>query len=497
MESNKIVCINCGEVINADERICPNCGKVTIRSRSLARNIKSFGDSLDDSAISWLSRRYDVSSEKVEKLLKLYNDKLDDFFDKVYSSKIVKVKVDSLFGYLNYEIDLMNDLSIVIAPNGFGKTTIFKLISFILKPTIEKYQNDVKSLPFQSVSLTTNDEILITFARKNNSDSSYCFTIGNETKELVFSNDSNDDDYYGPSIRSRKSETNPIGDMKEMLEKANVHCDLLFIKTDRAFSPISFVSQANRFRRDSENDEDLLKYDPLFSCSTDLKQIIVKTKENYQELIEKTKNNFPQEFLKLKEPTMNYQDFVDAYQKYMGKTKALTEYGLLEKDDSVLLDDILSEKEYLENKQGKSNFLSLYVERYSAALDVFRNLYRNMKLFRSIINSRNEGTKKHLEYSRLGFEYYNNEQKIELQCLSSGEKNDFIMFFDLIFRTNSGTIILIDEPEISLHINWQEKYIHNIVAALDGRNCQVIISTHSPDIISTHDDKVTQPKIKQ
>ena len=69
------------------------------------------------------------------------------------------------------------------------------------------------------------------------------------------------------------------------------------------------------------------------------------------------------------------------------------------------------------------------------------------------------------------------------------------MFFDMIFRTGEGSIILIDEPEISLHINWQEKYIDNIEKALADKKCQVIISTHSPDIISSHDDYIVELKL--
>ena len=86
--------------------------------------------------------------------------------------------------------------------------------------------------------------------------------------------------------------------------------------------------------------------------------------------------------------------------------------------------------------------------------------------------------------------YYNGNQEIGLESLSSGEKNDFIMFFDLIFRTGDGTVVLIDEPEISLHILWQEKYIDNVVKALSGKSCQIIVATHSPSIVGNHYDYV-------
>ena len=86
---------------------------------------------------------------------------------------------------------------------------------------------------------------------------------------------------------------------------------------------------------------------------------------------------------------------------------------------------------------------------------------------------------------------------VPFQDYTAGEKNDFIMFFDLIFRAKNDSIILIDEPEISLHINWQEKFIDNLLLALSGKKCQIIISTHSPDIIFNHDECICSIKTNE
>lgn len=80
--------------------------------------------------------------------------------------------------------------------------------------------------------------------------------------------------------------------------------------------------------------------------------------------------------------------------------------------------------------------------------------------------------------------------QVKYEALSSGERNDFIMFFDLVFRTENHSLILIDEPEISLHVSWQETYIDDVLKALKGKDCQIIISTHSPDLVSCHNDAV-------
>ena len=45
-------------------------------------------------------------------------------------------------------------------------------------------------------------------------------------------------------------------------------------------------------------------------------------------------------------------------------------------------------------------------------------------------------------------------KQIPLNALPSGEQNDLIMFYRLIFESKVGRLILVDEPEISLHIEW-------------------------------------------
>ena len=51
-------------------------------------------------------------------------------------------------------------------------------------------------------------------------------------------------------------------------------------------------------------------------------------------------------------------------------------------------------------------------------------------------------------------------------------------------RVKSGSLILIDEPEISLHMDWQEIVIAELQAPLDGS--RLLVATHSPDIVVRH-----------
>jgi hypothetical protein len=75
------------------------------------------------------------------------------------------------------------------------------------------------------------------------------------------------------------------------------------------------------------------------------------------------------------------------------------------------------------------------------------------------------------------------------EALSSGEQNQLVMYYDLIFKTDPGTLVLIDEPEISLHVVWQRQFLNTILDIIAITGSDFILATHSPQLIHTHWDK--------
>jgi hypothetical protein len=64
--------------------------------------------------------------------------------------------------------------------------------------------------------------------------------------------------------------------------------------------------------------------------------------------------------------------------------------------------------------------------------------------------------------------------------LSSGEKQILIILLTTLLQDKKKYILLMDEPEISLHIDWQRSLIKNIRQI--NPYCQIIIATHSPTV---------------
>jgi predicted ATPase len=77
--------------------------------------------------------------------------------------------------------------------------------------------------------------------------------------------------------------------------------------------------------------------------------------------------------------------------------------------------------------------------------------------------------------------------------LSSGEKQILVILLTLLVQDNQNAIVFLDEPEVSLHFDWQKKLIQYMREL--NPNAQIIIATHSPAlIIEGWRDKVTNVK---
>ena len=70
--------------------------------------------------------------------------------------------------------------------------------------------------------------------------------------------------------------------------------------------------------------------------------------------------------------------------------------------------------------------------------------------------------------------------------LSSGEFHLLFLMVEALIARRRGTIIAIDEPEMSMHISWQHKLIRNLLAVASDARPQFLLATHSPDVVAEY-----------
>lgn len=134
-----------------------------------------------------------------------------------------------------------------------------------------------------------------------------------------------------------------------------------------------------------------------------------------------------------------------------------------------------SRKEYLDLIHGVSEFVTrnYYL---SESVIVFKDIMNDFLLDKEIQVDEND----HIVF------LLDNGTTLPLSSLSSGERQIFIIFYRLLFETSLSSFVMIDEPEISLHVSWQQKMGRTMKDIARLRDLQMAVATHSPQIV--HDD---------
>ncbi|MFD4368674.1 AAA family ATPase [Rhodococcus sp. NPDC058521] len=151
---------------------------------------------------------------------------------------------------------------------------------------------------------------------------------------------------------------------------------------------------------------------------------------------------------------------------------------------SVALEDALSLPDR-ELHDWELHLLSLYLDDANKKLAPFEVLLQKIELFEDIVNSRLLNKRLQVTADEgLTVVDVLQERAIELDSLSSGEQHEIILMFDLLFNVQKGSLVMIDEPEISLHVVWQLAFIPDVQRIADLSGFRFVVATHSPQIIN-------------
>lgn len=80
------------------------------------------------------------------------------------------------------------------------------------------------------------------------------------------------------------------------------------------------------------------------------------------------------------------------------------------------------------------------------------------------------------------------KHEINHRVLSSGEKQILILLTQALLKEDRPVVYVADEPELSLHVVWQEKLLKSLLKL--GNQIQIIVATHSPDIVGPFHNNV-------
>lgn len=216
--------------------------------------------------------------------------------------------------------------------------------------------------------------------------------------------------------------------------------------------------------------------------SEDLTRIIARTLADNSKISSRLDRTFPMRVLTRRdETTINTNELVKKHQEQTEFRNQLAEVSLAEES----LGEYPAELPLsgLDLDATERRVLKTYLEDAEQKLGAFRDTLSKITLLRRIVNDRFLYKKLNIDGSD-GFVFVTDEGEIiGPDQLSSGEQHELVLLYELLFRTKPGSVVLIDEPEISLHVSWQRKFIRDLQSVSALSNLRFIIATHSPQIV--------------
>ncbi|WP_109437274.1 AAA family ATPase [Aquimarina sp. AU119] len=278
--------------------------------------------------------------------------------------------------------------------------------------------------------------------------------------------------------------------LKELSDRINVY----IIETQRL-----------RTRKGSEN-----YIESITDISQELAQTIKGLLAQANEFATQLDRTYPTRLLtKINDPeTITETDLSQKLAELDNRRKRLKEVGLVEPFEDDIQRNNLFFPHRGDNEPDRidliNNVLLVYIQDSNEKLNIYEKIADKLEVFINILNERLnvkriqidkekgldiKSTKVDEKPSKLNPNNSKKKRKqIPLTGLSSGEQHMIILFYNLLFKCEENSLILIDEPEISLHIGWQNKFIEDLNRIKKINPFEAIIATHSPDIINDNWD---------
>lgn len=404
--------------------------------------------------------------------------------------KIRSISVKGLFHTFDHEIRFNDSgIAIIIGENGIGKTTLLQIINSIFTKNFDflfTIDFNLIEIFFSKIkwSITKDNDGNINITNLKNNDS---FTVKpiNEREAYFmrrFLEQINEDEWFDRRIGrpvTRDEIIKRYGQDPISQSEIPIWFDEL-IKENR----VMFIQTQRLYKTEYNNERDHRKLEYMVDAySNELVDLLRKNNNTFTSTSIQLDSTFPIRLLKaLKKPKeVEYiSEIIDEINSLNQYRSLLSAVGIIDKQD----DEVINKSLETLNNSSALSILDLYITDNKQKLDVFRDTAQKLNLLLQIINKRFKHKRLFID-KETGFVIKSKSENkdIAVKKLSSGEQNELIIFYNLLFKSTKGDIVLIDEPEISLHIAWQQQLITDLKEIAKETGISLLISTHSPDII--------------
>jgi predicted ATP-binding protein involved in virulence len=459
--------------------------------------------------------------------------------------KILRLSATDVHGYLPIDVSFFEDLTFITGLNGSGKTTALRLLMALLTPNLP----ELASIQFSkaTVWLKDGDKDISIFA-ESIPDGMLIKTSNVETALILTLSEIESIKQVKRHEETRGGAARDSHQLHPVISEISRISTPMFLGLDRRFSsPGSSIEDGEEARRREFMARRFWPEEPSQRGSTpiasliEVNYLVVSKMQDIRAKQEELDDHLRGEFFKkafeykpgnlgtkpialpsksdlalyqsqlariaeaveeVKIPIPEIRDNLDTFFERMSAT-----IGLLDQKNTYTKRPSKDSKPSAEKVRTQPSISEIHLEWIINRPQVDRIL-EHLRLLNEFIEKRNELRAPITRFQSLVNEFLeqtgkkmivnptgqlmvsanHRNEEYPISALSSGERQLLIMLAHLSLSpslTGSG-VFIVDEPELSLHIDWQEKFVDAIRSA--NPNVQLILATHSPAIILDRDE---------
>lgn len=431
--------------------------------------------------------------------------------------RLDRIEVGGLFGIYDHSInmELAGRVTLLHGPNGVGKTTVLKMVDALLTGELGFFGR----VPFGRLLLGFHDgaELELTKNGDRNGPAGergeiHLVANGDTKSASVALTLRAEDIAATPDFLQRRGDVwidSRAGElltntevMRRYIHQLAAHVSPTGIDSDGRDVPWlrEFLSAANSHfieaqrlvrsrylpRRPGRSLEPTTSR--VVECSAELKKRIDDTMAEYGRRAQALDQSFPQRLLQhgAAKDNLSVEEIRAQMLNLDHKTKELKEIGILEETpihQFQLVDEI---------DTSQAGVMTLYLEDTAEKLSVLEDLASRARLLLESLNGKFQHKQVRVDRDQGLTLDGDGRRTLPLDSLSSGEQHELILHYDLLFRVQPNTVVLLDEPELSLHIEWQSKFLSDLMAIVELSGFDALVATHSPHIVGDRDDLMVE-----
>ena len=411
---------------------------------------------------------------------------------------ISKLQIDGLYDLYNYDISFdderENQMTILTGPNGYGKTTILKILSSLKSKSLYYFY----VIKFHEIKISFSDASILDITQsykpepetEKNSDRK-----GSLEKEVRFIWHKADGQVFSQFAYNRTNIRKALRSFRFLISVRGEEFDDLSSreKEEALLNNEEFNEQIANANGQSQF---LMQLEAIRTYYIPSNRIYNEAHEENDELpIEKIRKALMAELTRAQRDFLLYSQQVDS--KFIKSLLVACDVECSEESYRKLKEEVeermgmlvgyqlTSKVEIPEFNEGNKNVLFAYLNGLKEKFGKYSSTLNKMNLFKEMLTSKRFANKSIIFSPRHGFIIKsNNGEFLNEYQLSSGEQNEIVMLYRLVYEVPDYGLLLIDEPENSLHVAWQKMIVDDLTRIASVKKLQIIIATHSPSIVS-------------